>query len=88
MHFSPYFDPVLIVLKPFISGRLFSTPIVVLYLASLFCSFLTLMIAGVAAALHERFSGLKQSSTSSLGIWLGGKLLLSAPSFLGAAGFF
>jgi hypothetical protein len=51
MHFSPYFDPVLILLKPFISGRLFSTPIVVLYLASLICSFLTLMIAGVPAAL-------------------------------------
>jgi hypothetical protein len=86
MHFSPYFDPIYILLRPFISGTLIATPIVLLYLTSIFCSFLTLMIAGIPAALYERWKGLKASTTTSLAIWLAATILIAIPSFMGAAG--
>lgn len=85
MHFSPYFDPVFILLRPFIAGTLLSTPLVLFYLTSIFVSLMTLLIAGVPAALYERFRGETESSGTSLGIWLGGTILLALPSFLALA---
>jgi len=70
MHFSPYFDPVFILLKPFLAGTLLSTPLVLFYVTSIFTSVMTLLIAGIPAALYERFRGLKESNTTSLAIWL------------------
>jgi hypothetical protein len=86
MHFSPYFDPVFILMKPFFAGTILGSPIVLLYLTSLFISALTLLLAGVPAALYERFKGLRDSNTMSLGIWLAATVLLTAPSFIAAAG--
>lgn len=86
MHFSPYFDPVFILLKPFIAGTLLSTPLVLFYLTSIFISLMTLLIAGIPAALYERYRGLQDSDSSSLGIWLAGTLLLAAPSLMAMAG--
>ncbi len=84
MHFSPWFDPIAILLKPFVAGTFLASPLVFLYLASLFISLMTLLIAGIPAALYERFSGIKESTSISLGIWLGATLLLSLPSLMGA----
>lgn len=84
MHFSPFFDPVAILLKPFVAGTFLATPLVFLYLASIFISLMTLLIAGIPAALFERFTGAKESTSVSLGIWLGATLLLSLPSLLAA----
>ena len=84
MHFSPWFDPVAILLKPFVAGTFLATPLVFLYLASIFISLMTLLIAGIPAALYERFTGARESTGVSLGIWLGAKLVLSLPSLLGA----
>ena len=86
MHFSPVFDPVSILLKPFVAGTFFASPLVFLYLASIFCSLMTLLIAGVPAALFERFRGSGESTTASLGIWLVVTLLLSFPAFLSLTG--
>lgn len=86
MHFSPYFDPTLVLLKPFLAGTVLSTPLVLLYLTSMFISLMTLVIAGVPAALYERVRGLGQSTAASLGIWLAGTVLLALPSLLAAAG--
>lgn len=86
MHFSPYFDPVFILLKPFLAGTLLSTPLVLFYLTSIFISVMTLLIAGVPAALYERFRGLKESNTASLGIWLVCTLLLVLPTLLSLPG--
>jgi hypothetical protein len=86
MHFSPYFDPVFILLKPFIAGTLLATPLVLLYLTSLFISLMTLLIAGIPAALYERATGSSASTAASLGIWLAGTVLLAIPSLLAAAG--
>ena len=84
MHFSPWFDPVAILLKPFVAGTFLATPLVFLYLASIFISLMTLLIAGIPAALYERFTGARESTGVSLGIWLGATLVLSLPSLLSA----
>lgn len=86
MQFSPYFDPVFILLKPFIAGTLLSTPLVLFYLTSIFISLMTLLIAGIPAALYERFNGLRESTAISLGIWLACTILLAVPSLLAMAG--
>jgi hypothetical protein len=49
-------------------------------LSSLILSTLTLMIAGVPAALYERLAGDGTSSFTSGLIWLGGVLLLTLPA--------
>lgn len=86
MHFSPWFDPVAILLKPFVAGTFLGTPLVFLYITSIFISAMTLLIAGLPAALYERFKGLKESTPTSLYIWLVATILLTAHSLLAAAG--
>lgn len=70
MHFSPWFDPIAILLKPFLAGTFLGTPIVFLYITSIFISLMTLLIAGIPAAIYERVKGLGESTPVSLGIWL------------------
>ncbi len=86
MHFSPYFDPIAILLRPFIAGTFFSSPLVSLYITSFFASMMSALIAGIPAALYERFTGAKDSNTTSLGIWMGALLLITFPAILAAAG--
>ncbi|MGH6814349.1 MAG: hypothetical protein ACREC6_01445 [Hyphomicrobiaceae bacterium] len=86
MHFSPYFDPTAILLRPFLAGTPFVTPMVFFYLTSIFVSLMTLLIAGIPAALYERLKGTQSSTPISLGIWLAGTVLLAIPSLLNAAG--
>ena len=84
MHFSPWFDPIAILMKPFIAGTVFSTPIVFLYLVSIFVSAMTLLIAGVPAALYERWKGLKETNPTSLYIWFAATLMFTAHALLAA----
>lgn len=86
MHFSPLFEPVRILLLPFVAGTFFATPMLSLYLTSIFTSLMTLLLAGVPVAIYERVKGLKESNGMSLGIWLAATLALSAPSFLAMLG--
>ena len=86
MHFSPWFDPVAILMKPFIAGTFFSTPLVFLYLVSIFISAMTLLVAGVPAALYERFKGLTETTATSLYIWFATTLLISMQALLSATG--
>lgn len=87
MHFSPLFDPILFLLRPFISPLL-ASPLVMFYLTSIFISVMTLAIAGVPAALYERLRGQQDSTPMSLGIWLVATLLLAIPGILGATGYY
>lgn len=57
-----------------------TTPQVLLMMSSLVLSTLTLLLAGVPAALYERATGTGQSGTASLTIWLGAAALLSLPA--------
>jgi hypothetical protein len=86
MHFSPWFDPVAILLKPFVAGTFLASPLVFLYLTSIFISAMTLLLAGVPAALYERFKGERESTPMSLFIWFAGTLLLSIHGLMAAAG--
>lgn len=53
---------------------------VVLYASSLLCSTLTLLIAGIPAAIYERVTGATHSTDTSLLIWGGGTVLLTLPA--------
>jgi hypothetical protein len=86
MHFSPWFDPVAILMRPFLAGTFLGTPLVSLYITSVFISAMTLLIAGVPAAVFERFTGAKESTPTSLYIWLVATILLTAHALLAAAG--
>jgi uncharacterized membrane protein len=87
MHFSPLFDPVFFLLRPFVAPLL-SGPLVLFYLTSIFISVMTLLIAGIPAAIYERVRGHAESSPISIGIWFAATLLLALPGILGAAGYF
>ena len=67
---SPVLFPVVTLLKIFLSGTILASPLVVTYLGSMLASAMTLVIAGIPAALYERFKGLQVSTTASLLIWL------------------
>lgn len=82
MHFSPYFDPAYILLRPFTPTFIVSSPLLTFYFTSLFVSLFAVIVAGVPAALYERFSGQRQTNLTSLLIWLGGVLLLALPTLL------
>jgi hypothetical protein len=86
MHFSPYFLPGLVLFDPFVKVTFFtSSPIITSYFTSLVLSTLSIMIAGIPAALYERFAGLKTSNAISYGIWFGGIALLTLPTVLNLA---
>ena len=87
MHFSPLFDPVFFLLRPFVAPVL-SSPLVLFYLTSIFISVMTLVIAGIPAAIYERVRGHAESTPLSIGIWLVATLVLALPGILGAFGFF
>jgi ribose/xylose/arabinose/galactoside ABC-type transport system permease subunit len=80
--FSPLLTMGAILLKPFVAGTLLASPIVFLYLSSLFVSLLTLLIAGIPAALYERMQGHTDSTPTSLGIWFAATLVLTLPTFM------
>jgi hypothetical protein len=56
------------------------------YGASLIISTTTLLLAGVPAALYERWRGLPATSSSSCLIWLIGAILLTIPAALRTVG--
>jgi hypothetical protein len=88
--FSPIFDSIFYYLDTFARGSLFYSPQLYLNLTSVFISLMTLLIAGIPAALYERIRGLKTSTPLSLAIWLVTAILLSLPtimSYFGAEDF-
>jgi hypothetical protein len=78
--FSPVFDPVFFLLRPFIAGTFLSTPLVFFYLTSLFISLMTLLLAGVPAAIYERVRGHATSTPVSIGVWFLATAVLSFPA--------
>lgn len=87
MHFSPLFDPIFFLLRPFVAPLL-SSPLVLFYLTSIFISVMTLVIAGIPAAIYERARGHAESSPVSIGIWFAATIVVALPGLLGAAGYF
>jgi hypothetical protein len=85
LYFSPLFDPVLFVIpRPmgmfFVKGQT-----VTFYAAGFFLWLMTLLLAGIPAAIYERVRGLQRSTPVSLAIWFLAALALSYPSLKAAA---
>ena len=70
--FAPVWYPALL---PQVASLLF-------FLSSLLVATFTLMIAGAPAAIYERLSGAPESNFISMGIWLFGVLILTAPGIV------
>lgn len=86
-HFSPWFDPAFIVVKALIAPAFYITsPLLLFYFTSLLVSVAALIVAGVPAALYERFRGQTESDVISLGIWLVGVLAMAIPVITWAQG--
>lgn len=84
--FSPAFDSIFYYLDTFARGTLFYSPALYLNVTWAFISMMTLLIAGIPAALYERIRGLKASTPVSLGIWLVATVLLSLPTIMSYLG--
>jgi hypothetical protein len=61
-------------------GLLISSPRLAVFLAYLLGAAVTVMVAGVPAAIYERFAGLEDTTPASMGIWLAGAALLALPA--------
>ena len=79
--FSPLYLPAFGYSWQLVAAPLFgSVPLVALF-ASLMLSTATLILAGIPAALYERYVGAKDDSTdTSLWIWLVGTAILAIPA--------
>ena len=79
---SPLYDSFAYFLYLFTRGAPYVRPDVLAYMTSLLMSLLTLLLAGIPAALYERVRGLKGSTSVSLTIWLVAAALLTLPVFM------
>lgn len=82
--FSPWFVPLLIILRPLAPSVLLSSQVLMFYFTSLILATATLMIAGIPAAIYERIKHKSESDRSSLWIWLAATFILCIPALLNA----
>jgi hypothetical protein len=78
--FSPALRIVVLFAPVWYPALLPQTASLLFLLSSLLVATFTLMIAGVPSAVYERLSGAKESDFVSMGIWLAGTLVLTAPA--------
>jgi hypothetical protein len=64
----------------FMSLPLFGSQGLIFYFSSLMLATGTVILAGIPAALYERYRGLKDSDVVALWIWLAGTALLALPA--------
>jgi hypothetical protein len=86
MPLTPLYDSISYILYLFTRGSSYISRDALFYLTPLFIAAMTLLIAGIPAALYERIRGLQESTTLSLGIWLVATALLALPALRGATG--
>ncbi len=88
---SPFYDPVAYMMHLNLRGSPYMTARLLYDTATVPIAILTLMLAGVPAAIYERIRGLQTSSVASLAIWLVMAVLLAWPTirraFVGTDGF-
>jgi hypothetical protein len=84
--YSPLFDSILYFMRP--AGRVFfiASPTVFFYLTSVVLSLLTVLLAGIPAAIYERIRGLRESTPVSLAIWFAAAVLLALPAIMNLFG--
>jgi hypothetical protein len=81
----PFFHPMYVVAFGYsiqlMAEPLFGSTSLIAYFASLMLSTMIIILAGIPAALYERYIGAKDDSTvASLWIWLAGTAILTLPS--------
>jgi hypothetical protein len=70
-----------ILTKVLMTVPLFGSEALIFYFSSLMLATATIIVAGIPAAIYERFVGAKEDSTeASLWIWLAGTALLTLPA--------
>jgi uncharacterized membrane protein (DUF2068 family) len=84
---SPFYDPTAYVMHLNLRAYRLVSARTLYESAMLPIALLTLMLAGIPAALYERVRGLQTSSTVSLAIWLVATVLLTLPTIRRAFGF-
>jgi hypothetical protein len=84
--YSPIFDSVQYYLDSFFRDAPYYHPEVFFQLTSWVIAAMTVLVAGVPAALYERATGSKESGPTSLRVWFLATAGLSLPGILGAAG--
>jgi hypothetical protein len=85
--YSPIYDSVDQILYLFARSSLHAGPLPLQpYRTSLFIAVMTLLIAGIPAALYERLRGRAQTTPASAALWFVTTLLISLPTLREAAG--
>lgn len=82
LYFSPYFDKLLILTPRLASAFFIKGQEAIFYLTGFALWMMTLMIAGLPAALWDRVRGLPQGSILSLAIWLMAACVITYDSWL------
>jgi hypothetical protein len=82
MEWSPFYDSIAYVLYLAMRGYPMATAARMTSVAPLAITVMTLLIAGIPAAIYERIRGLRASTPGSLGIWLVCAMLLSVPTLM------
>jgi hypothetical protein len=79
--FHPFRVMSYIFTKILMTVPLFGSEALIFYVSSLMLATATIIVAGIPAAIYERFIGAKDDSTeASLWIWLAGTAILSLPA--------
>ena len=81
---SPFFDSISYILYLTTRGVPLMTAARASQATPIVIAVMTLMIAGIPAAIYERIRGLRTSTTVSIGIWLVATLLLTLPTIMNA----
>ena len=81
---SPFFDSVAYILYLTTRGFPLMTAARASDAAPFVIAVLTLLAAGIPAAIYERVRGLRSSTTVSIGIWLVATMLLTLPTVMNA----
>jgi hypothetical protein len=84
--YSPLFDSILYFMRPAARAFFIVSPSVFFYLTSVVLSLLTVLLAGIPAAIYERSRGLRESTPVSLAIWLAAAVLLALPATMNLFG--
>jgi hypothetical protein len=82
MQASPFLVIFAAGLAPILSAFFITSPVLLFYFASLCAGVSTVILAGIPAALYERFAGGGLTSVTSLTIWLAGSVILAIPTIL------
>ena len=82
MQVSPFLVIFAAGLAPILSAFFITSPVLLFYFASLCAGVSTVILAGIPAALYERFAGGRGTSVTSLTIWLVAAVILAIPTIL------